>query len=191
MKIDKQMQKKCELMIKEIAVKKGFKKIQNSIYKLDGEKIFLIHFLIVNSEKLIYSMEVKKKSFDEIFWKTLRMEENINERFSLRVNGAFAAPAVEVSEGKCELSEDIEEIAESFMDKVCEEIEKFQANKDVVECIFSAENMVDEDILKFLAYMDMGKISEAKEFAYQQVQIGNKGRFINLGKGFFEWALTE
>lgn len=189
MKIDKQMQKKCISAIKEIAVKDGYKKIQNTIYKVENENIISVDFLIVNSERLIYKITAKKQSFDEIFWKIMRMEENINERFSLRINGAFVAPTVLFYEGDMELSENLDLIAEEFLKKVNKEINLFLETNNLEEYIFSDNIVIDKNILRCLSYIDSGLLSEAKKLAEEQLLSGNTGRFVNEGRGFFELVL--
>lgn len=189
MKINKQMQKKCISTIKEIAVKDGYKKIQNTIYKVENENIISVDFLIVNSERLIYKITAKKQSFDEIFWKIMRMEENINERFSLRINGAFVAPTVLFYEGDMELSENLDLIAEEFLKKVNKEINLFLETNNLEEYIFSDNIVIDKNILRCLSYIDSGLLSEAKKLAEEQLLSGNTGRFVNEGRGFFELVL--
>lgn len=189
MKIDKKTQKKCISAIKEIAVKDGYKKIQNTIYKVENENIISVDFLIVNSECLIYKITAKKQSFDEIFWKIMRMEENINERFSLRINGAFAAPPAQFYEGDMELSENVDIIAEKFLKNVNKEINLFLETNNLEEYIFSDNIVIDKNILRCLSYIDSGLLSEAKKLAEEQLLSGNTGRFVNQGKGFFELVL--
>ena len=175
--------------IKEIAVKDGYKKIQNTIYKVENENIISVDFLIVNSERLIYKITAKKQSFDEIFWKIMRMEENINERFSLRINGAFVAPTVLFYEGDMELSENLDLIAEEFLKKVNKEINLFLETNNLEEYIFSDNIVIDKNILRCLSYIDSGLLSEAKKLAEEQLLSGNTGRFVNEGRGFFELVL--
>ena len=63
MKIDKQLQRKCLSTIKDIAVMDGYKKIQNTIYKIEDDYILFVDFLIVNSNYLNYRINIKKKSY--------------------------------------------------------------------------------------------------------------------------------
>lgn len=189
MKIDKQMQKKCVATIKEIAVKDGYKKIQNTIYKIENENIIFVDFLVVNSKYLTYRINVKKLSYDKIFWKIMRMEENLNKGDTLRVNGAFAAPAVLIAKGNVELSENVDITANYFWDKVNEEIKSFFEKNDMAQYILSGNLKVDADILQCLLYIDSDLLSKAKQLAEQKILLGDKGRFINEGKGFFELVL--
>lgn len=189
MKIDKLVQKNCILRIKEIAVDCGYKKNQNTIYKIENENIIFVDFLFINFQHLSYRISVKKYSFDTIFWKIMGMEENIKKGDVLRVRGAFAAPAVLIAKGKIELSENVDTVAAEFLKRVNEDINVFLEKYDVIEYIFSHNEIVDLNILKCLSYIDLNLICKAKELAKSQILVGEKGRFENKGKGFFELVL--
>ncbi len=189
MKIDKIAQKDCIKKVKEIAEKNGYKKIQDSVYKIIGEHIVFADFIIVNSSRLLYQVCIKKMTFDNIFWKIMRMEENLKRSNSLRVIGAFSAPSFFIANDGIELSTDIEAVAKLAMDVVNEEITNFINSKDLYDCIFSNSQKADCDILKCLAYIDKGMIDKAKEIAIQEINLGNRGRFVNEGKGFHELLL--
>lgn len=189
MKIDKQMQKECILRIKEIAINNGYKKIQNTIYKIENENIISVDFVVVNSDSLIYRINIKKQSFDTIFWRIMRMEQNSKKSDSLRVNGAFVAPSILISKGKIDLSEKIDIIANTFLSEVNKEIELFLENNNVIQYVFSGNKMNDMNILQCLSYIDLNHLSKAKELAEKQILSGEKGRFENEGKGFFELVL--
>lgn len=186
MKINKQVQKKCISTIKETAIKVGYKKIQNTIYKIENENIISVDFLIVNSEYLSYRINIKKQSYDKIFWQIMRMEENLNKGDALRVNGAFVAPSILIAKGNVDLSEDVDMTAKSFLEKINDEINSFLKKNDVAQYIFSGNVKVDENILQCLSYIDLDLLSKAKELAEKQILLGDKGRFENEGKGFFE-----
>lgn len=186
MKIDKQVQKNCISTIKEIAIKDGYKKIQNTIYKIENENVISVSFLVVNSEYLSYRINIKKQSFDEIFWKIMRMEENLNKGDALRVNGAFAAPSVLIAKGKVELSENVDILVKIFWENINREIKSFLEKNNVIQYIFSGNIIIDVNILQCLSYIDLNLLSKAKELAEKQILLGDKGRFENKGKGFFE-----
>ena len=118
----------------------------------------------------------------------MRMEENINERFSLRINGAFVAPTVLFYEGDMELSENLDLIAEEFLKKVNKEINLFLETNNLEEYIFSDNIVIDKNILRCLSYIDSGLLSEAKKLAEEQLLSGNTGRFVNEGRGFLQYS---
>ena len=180
------MQKKYISIIKEHAAKNGYKKIQSTIYKIENENVIFIDFLVLNSERLAYRINIKKQSYDKIFWKIMRMEENLNKSDALRVNGAFAAPAILITKGTMQLSCDIDMVVKHFFEKLNEEINAFLQQNDVAQYIFSGNIKVDVEILQCLSYVDLGLLSKAKEVATKQILLGDRGRFENAGKGFFE-----
>ncbi len=189
MKINKQMQKDCILKIKENAADEGFKKIKNTIYKIENENIIAIDFLIVNSEKLIYRINIKKVSFDVIFWKVMEMEDNIKKGDALKVSGAFTAPSILIAKGEIELSENIDMLVRDFFEKIKKEVSNFSEKDNIVNYILSSDEIVDINILKCLSYIELNRLYEAKELARKQIALGNKGRFENNRKGFFELIL--
>lgn len=188
-KIEKQVQKNCISRIKELATKEGYKKTQNTIYKVENENIVFADFLIVESAYLVYRINIKKQSFDKIFWQIMRMEENIKRGIALQVNGAFAAPAILIAKGKIELSENIDTVANNFLQKVHKEITEFKKN-NLIEYVFTNNEIIDAKILQCLSYIDLNMITKAKEIAKDQLLLGDKGRFEYEGKGFFELVLS-
>ena len=189
MKIDKQMQKDCIKKIKETAVKSGYRKIQDSIYKIENTNFIEVTFYIKNSEYLLFDIGVKKATFDNIFWQIMRMEENTKKSDSLKVIGAFSVSSVRVYSGEMELSEDLDAIARNVLEKADQEIHSFLDKNDIVEYILAGNVKYDEDILECLSYIDMGNLDKAKEFAKRKILAGKTGRFVNEGKGFFELLL--
>lgn len=190
MKIDKQTQKNCISMIKEVAKKNGYKKTQNTIYKIENENIIFTDFLIVNSEQLVYRINIKKKSFDEIFWKIMRMEDNIAKGDVLRINGAFAAPSVLIADGKIDICENVDIVANDFVELVNIEIESFLKRTNVSDYIFSTNVESDDTILQCISYIDLGFLSKAKELAEKRILLGDTGNFVNEGKGFYELLMV-
>ena len=186
MKIDKSIQKKCILRIKEVATVNGYKKSQNTIFKVEDEKIILVDFLIVNSEKLIYRINAKNCTFDNIFWKIMKMENNLKKGDAVKINGAFSAPSVLISKGEIALSENVDMIADNFMTNICKDISDFFSHNCIKEFIISNKEIIDREILQCLLYIDENDIPMAIEIANEQLAIGNIGRFQNKGKGFFE-----
>lgn len=186
MKINKQKQKECISRIKEIAADLGYRKIQDSIYKIEDENVISVDFLVIDSKYLNYWIRIKKRSYDTIFWKIMRMEDNIGSRDSLRIIGAFVSPTVLIASGRVDLSEDVEMIARDILKTVGKEIDTFLEGNDLVDYIFADKQKADIEILKCLAYIDLNFWDKAKALAQQQILSGDTGRFVNEDKGFFE-----
>ncbi len=191
MKVDKSVQKSCIVLIKEMAKKNGYKTVQSTVYKVDGPNIIFTDYLIVNSDSLVYRTNIKKSSYDEIFWKVLKMEDNISKGDSLKVVGAFAAPSILISRGKINLSNDINKVALEFWQALFSDVDNFCRNSTVEEHVTSHENEMDMKILQCLEYIESKQIGKAIDIAKSQVVLGDSGRFVNEGKGFFELLISR
>lgn len=117
------------------------------------------------------------------------MDENKKRGDALRVNGAFTAPGILIAEGNVELSQNIDKVADLLYKEVSKEVNTFLKKYDVVEYILSHDEIVDAKILQCLSYIDLDDVSEAKKIANNQISLGDKGRFVNEDKGFFELVL--
>lgn len=191
MKIDKSTQKEYISHIKDKTFKKGYKKIQNTIYKIENGNVIFVDFLIVNAQNLVYRINIKKDSYDKIFWEILSMEENLKKGASMKVNCAFAAPSILISKGSFQLSTDVTSKVEYFVDIIEEEIKKFLDHNCVEDVIISNEEFMDKEILQCLFYLESKQIAKAIEVAKKQLENGNMGRFENEGKCFFERVILR
>lgn len=191
MKMDKQFQKEYIKKIQEKAKKSGYKAPQYMFYKVQGDNLLYAYFTIVRSGDLVYRLETKKMSFDNIFWMIMDMEDNIKRSNTLRVNGAFTAPGILIAGDKINLTEDIEGIAAAFVDNATSEFANFIENNDIIDYIFSHDQILDLEILKCLAYIDSDEIEEAVDLAKEQIEKGNRGKFVNANQGFFERILLK
>lgn len=190
MKIDKMLQKECIKLVKDTAKEFGYKTISNSIYKIYDDCLVYADFLIVDRARFVYGIYIKKISFDDSFWKIMDMEENFKKSFSLRVNGAFVAPGVEVYDDIIELSEDIHKISSEFVNIVESKGRAFYEKNNIINYILSHNDILYHNTLQCLAYIDINDIPSAVEIARRQVEDGDSGGFINGDKGFFERLVT-
>jgi hypothetical protein len=188
-KINKQVQKQFLQQIKDVSIREGFKTNSGSIYKLIGDNFAHVDYLIVESKKIVFRIYVKKYSYDKIFWTILKMDENLKKKDSLRAVGAFRAPSVLIKKGEYDFLEDVFELPERFVSEVKAVINSFLVDQEINKYIITHENLHDNMILKCLAYIDADESSKALLIARKELENGNKGRFENEGKGFFEWLL--
>lgn len=189
MKLNKEEKKALYRCIKKNAKEKGFSFIDGSIYKICGENFIHADYLVVDSCKLIFWICVKKYIYDNLFWKIMGMESNINARKSLRANGAFVAPSVVVLKGEMELSENIEDIAREAVlltEKSCAE---FLKSHEIAQYILEHHDLVDNQIMKCLVYAEREEYEKAIAIAQEEINKGDRGRFVNEDKGFFERVL--
>ena len=191
MKINKVIQKQLNQQIKLNAKNKGYKARSCSLYKLKGDKFIHTNYLIVESKKIIFNIYIKKYSYDNIFWDIMQMSDNKKESDSLRAIGAFKAPSILIKKGEYELSEDVVNLSNQFIEEVELASDNFIANNEINIYVLKTEDEVDNEILKCLAYLDMKQYEQAYEIAREAIGSGYRGRFENNGKGFFEWLLLE
>ena len=188
-KINKQVQKHMLQQIKDISTIEGFKSTGNSIYKVMGDNFVHVDYLIVESKKIVFRIYVKKYSYDKIFWSILKMDENLKKNDSLRATGAFRAPDILIKKDEFEFLEDVNELPERFLTEVKAVINSFLVEQDINKYVNTHEDLQDNTILKCLAFIDSDEQSKAVLIAKKELKNGNKGRFENDGKGFFEWLL--
>lgn len=189
MKIEKQKQKQLVQFVKERANDMGFQVKENSMYKKLEENFFHTDYLIVNSEKIVYRVYVKKYSYDDIFWNIMNMQENIKKKDSLRAIGAYKSPSILIEKGEISLNNEIGKLAQDFVTHICDISNEFIKKYRLSDYIVTKTDLLWGEMLKCIAYIDMGILTEAEKIAKKEVDKGEKGAFINEGKGFYEWVL--
>ncbi|MBR4288198.1 MAG: hypothetical protein IKT50_02035 [Clostridia bacterium] len=192
MNLGKETKKNLEQSIKNQGKKLGFKSKNGFIFSKIGENFVTVTYVIVNFCKLVYTIELKKFSYDDIFWDILHMPDNKKMPFSLRANGAFSAPSIILSQGEIALSSDVEAIPESFLNMVEEKISFFLSKHEVNSYVLSHKDIPCSSTLMCLAFLDMDNPSAAVKIAQKEIAAGNRlGGFENEGKVFFEWILFK
>ena len=101
------------------------------------------------------------------------------------------SPGVSISNGKIPLTEDIDGISNDFIDKATNDFAVFCENNDIIDYIFYHDQIYDWEILKCLAYIDTDEIAKAVDLARKQIEKGDRGRFVNANKGFFERVILK
>ena len=117
------------------------------------------------------------------------MDENLKKKDTLRAAGAFRAPSILIKKGEYEFFEDVNELSERFVSEVKTVINSFLGDQDINKYVITHEDLQDNMILKCLAYIDADEQLKAILIAKNELENGNTGRFVNDGKGFFEWLL--
>lgn len=189
MKLNKEQQKHVVEAIRKAAKLKKYKVRGYAIYTVESN-LFIHADFFVDSEKISYRIYVKNYKYDDIFWNVMQMPDNSKQNDSLRAVGAFKAPSVLLDKGEIELTDDYEEQASNFVNLIFERSHNFLNTQDIDEYVINCTDGMDINILKYIAYIHMGKKEEARMIAEKAIHDGDKGRFSNEGKYFFEWALT-
>jgi hypothetical protein len=190
------MSKKNEKIIidcvKKIAKKNCFKTISNCIYKIDENLVIYAVLWVTNQNSIKFRWCIKTVELDDIFWDIFDMAENKNERFSLRIIGAFSCPSYTFDETihKIENSDVLEEQVNSFflseLDKVEEYIKGIRANyDDFLHYVIEREDA--DDLTKLLAYVLLGKYEYVYKVVKSELKKGENGGFGNRGKNIYEY----
>ena len=191
MKLDKEQKKELRNLIVAYAKKLGYKARQNTIFRVKDAAMVYCDFLVVDSKKLIYRVNIKNYDYDDIFWKIMQMPSNSKEPDSLRAVGAFQAPTITVKTGQMELTDQYEEQAKVLVELVEESSNRFMEQYDIDEYAINCQGEMYINVLKYLAYVHMNKKSEARRIAEEALRNGDVNNFENEGKTFFEWALMQ
>lgn len=192
MKIDKTLQKELEKHIKERAKLIGYKKMNGFLFSRIEDDLISVTYVIVNSTKLVYTVKIKKFTYDDIFWDTINMPENKKQPISLRINGAFKAPSIIISIGEITLTTDVLSVATRFCTTVVNEVTEFRKKSNVNNYVVENTTIPYSSTLKCLAYIDAKRPDLAVEIAKAKIEAGDlRGGFENEGKGFFEWIILQ
>lgn len=186
--IEKELIKK----IKEIAKEKNYKGIRGNIYKIIDDNMVHITFIFVKPKEIKYSVYLKKYNFDDIFWKIINMESNIDHADSLRVVGAFSAPNINIDAKKVLIEGDTETFVRKLINELDEKINDFLRENDIVEYILKNNDISHAAVLKCLAHIHSNNVEEAIKIAKEALDKRSyRGiMVVNEGKNFFEWLLT-
>ena len=190
MKIDKTQEKQLYNYIRLSVKKRKLKVKKQSIYYMVDNDFIICNYLIVNHEKIVYRIHVKPYEYDNIFWEIMQMPENIDEPDSLRACGAFKAPSIEIKTGEIEIEENFEKLAEDFVDFINSSSRNFLESNNLEQYIIVNDKFSDCGILKCLEYIHLGEQEKAVEIANKSIENNEMGRFVNEGKGFFEWVVA-
>lgn len=189
MKLDKNQQKQLINAIYISSDRRGYKTKTNTIYRVNDNAFIHCDFLVVNSQKLVYRIYIKNYDYDDIFWKVMQMPTNSKKNDALRANGAFKSPSILLKKGEINLTDKCEEHAEYLVGLVDEYSRNFMEQYDIDEYVIEYEDGMDKEILKCLAYIHMNNIEQAVKIAQNSIKDGDRGKYENEGKAFFEWIL--
>lgn len=185
--------------IKQEAKKQDFKVISNCIYKVVGDYFANAVFWVQcneNKRTLFLRMNIKAYSYDNLFWEIFEMPENLNAKESLRANGAYVCPPFQWIEKSYEISTselmhlDIAKAINDYQNEINKIVEVIK-----LECgdfnffILSQEKILDEKLLKMIAYISKTDYSAAKELACAEIEKGRRGGFKNKGKDIYEYII--
>lgn len=190
-KLSKEEKKELNAAIKKEGKAKDYSSRAQTLYTQINDKFFKADYVFINRE-ISCSVSVKKYNYDEIFWGIMGCEENVNEPKSLRAVGAFVSPCTPIAIFKFEVASDLVETAQSFVRKIDQYIEEFNAaHADLNRYILHECNDIYYrcEELRLLALIDEGEIEKAVQMASEKVASDETGGWINQGRTFYGGAM--
>ena len=194
------LEKDIQKAIKKQCVLKSLKVISNCIYcRMEEFFIYAVYFVQLKNEgyELVLRINIKPYVYDDLFWEFLNMTDNINQKDSLRANGAYSCPSLELKELAYEIVNlnSLEELVSNAMLEVKSESELFinQVHKkygNFNSYILEQSGILDERLLKMLAYICNEDFGAAMKLATSEIELGNRGGYSNEGKDIYEHILN-
>ena len=187
----KEIEKQISATLKKIAKTYGFRAVSCSVYHKNNSYFFnAIHFVQSKENEIFLTMRttVKLYCYDDILWEIMDMSENSLHKDSLRANGAFAAPVVQMYEKDYSVSDisDIEITCKEAIDEFAKSSDDFIAHIDEEHADFDSfvinrTGVPHDDLIKMIAYIHLQDFSSAKKLAEYELSHKRGGRFRNKG----------
>ncbi len=160
--------------LKHKAKEYGFKFASDTFYYKKGKYLITCDYVFPDERAVIYEIEIKPLAYDDIYWSVLGFDMSKKRRLSTRANGV-ASPKVILKSSKLVISENFDEVIKNIISQIEVEANKFIDNycfdEYVINYTDSKENKYKSyynPILKCLAYLNLGKLDEAKRIAKDQ-----------------------
>lgn len=195
MQLNKEERDEILKKLKDLFREQGYKGGKGLAYKKQGENFICVRYSIVERMRLLIILDIKKYTYDEWFWDIMDMSDNRKIGDAFRSIGAFVAPSLWIKRYLEEPEIFSDKFLRDCVEKVQSQLESFVTKHDINEYVLSGTDfedggkLLDGNLLKCLAYCDLGNVSAAKKIAKEEVQKGRDGGFENEGKSFFEWML--
>lgn len=175
------------------------KKISNCIYMGIGNffchAVFFIR-VVDGTIKIVVRDYIKTYEEDNLFWTIFDMSDNIIQKESLRANGAFTVPSIQLAERKydIEINSDLYTICkkaiEEFQLVTGEFIETLNSNNVEYEhYIVDKENFLDAKLKKMLAYILLNEPDKALLLVEEEIKKGKRGGYQNNGKDIYQYII--
>ena len=197
--IFKKVEKDINKLIKLSAKRYAYKPISNSLYqKIDGffaHSIYFGKYTECGLTLVVWNC-IKTYQADNLFWTLLDMKSNIEQKDSLRANGAFVAPSLRISESTFEISEttNLEEMSHKITSIISQEhnnfVQSFSGSTQAYNRYLLEETgYLREGLIKMLANIELQDYEAAKKMAQEEITKGNRGGYQNNGKDIYQYIL--
>lgn len=193
----KHIEKELIKRLKSASKSFKYKTISNSLYKkIDDFYVHAVYFTRHTDNTLKFTVwnYVKTYESDKLFWTILDMESNINEKDSLRANGAYTMPSFKIGEFSLEITEatNLEEVSRTLMKKIAIEhytfIDSFNKNTKMFDdYLLKQHGYLREALIKMIANIELQDLKKAKEMAEKEIESGNRGGYSNGDKDIYQY----
>lgn len=177
-----------------------YKTISNSLYKkIDDFFLHAVYFATYTDNTLKFTVwnYVKTYESDKLFWTILGMKDNIDEKDSLRANGAYTMPSFKIGEYSFVITEtaNLEEVSRILMKKIAIEqdtfIDSFNKNTKMFDNYLLEQcGYPREALIKMIANIELQDLKKAKEMAKKEIESGHRGGYSNDDKDIYQY-ITE
>lgn len=195
----KRIEKDFIKKFKSIAKTYNYKSISNSLYKrVGGYFLHTVFFSSYGDNGLSFKVwnYIKSYESDNLFWTIFEMEENINEKDSLRANGAYTMPSFKIGEYSKELDEltNLDELSHIFLKQISSEnshfIESVCKNTEIFNRnLLEQKGYLREELIKMIAHVELHNFKDAQQMAMKEIGKGNRGGFCNGDKDIYQYIL--
>jgi hypothetical protein len=144
-----ELNKLLNAALKQSAKAHGWKCSRGFVFK--ATELLFFSIIIVGQAKqrhLFFSLSYKLLAFDDLFWKIVKLEENLKQPLSFRACGAWTAPMMKIFESELSIADwDAENVlvgvneiitrCEFDAEKVSKEIQGLDDNLRVIENLYA------------------------------------------------------
>lgn len=193
------LEKSLAKTLRMVTSQYNYKIVANCIYKGLGE--FFTHAVffvrVVDGDfKLVVRHYIKTYEEDNLFWTIFNMPDNINQRESLRANGAFVVQSIQLAESQYTImiNSDLESISKTVLEEFEIKVGKFLesinlSHEEYYQYILHQANFLSEKLKKMLAYILLNESDKALCLAKAEIEKGNRGGYQNDGKDIYQYIV--
>ena len=193
------LEKSLAKTLRMVTSQYNYKIVANCIYKGLGE--FFTHAVffvrVVDGDfKLVVRHYIKTYEEDNLFWTIFKMPDNINQRESLRANGAFVVQSIQIAESQytITINSDLDSISKTVLEEFEIKYGKFLesinfSHEKYYQYILHKVNFLSEKLKKMLAYILLNESDKALCLAKAEIKQGNLGGYQNDGKDIYQYIV--
>ena len=194
-------------VLRGISKKYGWDSSRGFIFKKDSLLFFSI---LINGQpktkQLSWSLTYKYYEFDDLFWKIVKLEENLKQPISFRACGVWVVPGIEIDGDykildkwdETQILEQVENIIQkidSIANDLSVSVKSPEDNLKLVEKLHKSflerypDAVRDIWMEKILTNLLLGNVGLAGEIVRSRVKANDTGRFNSGGSSFYELVI--